>query len=93
MVVQLLRLHVSTAGGMGSIPGGGAKVLFTVKCSQKIYMYNKNKHMVGGRKSKSKGLEAPVNMATVQLVKGAQHQVQWKGMQGLDYVQSHQYGM
>ena len=50
MVVQWLGLHASTAGGVGSIPGGGAKVLFTVKCSptlkkkKNIYIYNKNKY-------------------------------------------------
>ena len=69
MVVQWLGLHASTAGGVGSIPGGGAKVLFTVYCSpppQNIYIIKIN--IVGGRQSKSKGLEAPVNMATVQLV-------------------------
>ena len=70
MVVQWLGLHVSTAGGVGSIPGGGAKVLFTVKCSPppKKYIYIIKINIVGGRQRKSKGLEAPVNMATVQLV-------------------------
>ena len=34
-VVQWLRLHASTAGGVGSIPGQGTKILHTVQHGQK----------------------------------------------------------
>ena len=33
-MVQWLRLHASTAGGMGLIPGRGTKVLNAMRCSQ-----------------------------------------------------------
>ena len=33
--VQWLRLHASIAGGMGSIPGGGTKILHAVQPGQK----------------------------------------------------------
>ena len=32
LAVQWLRLHASTAGGMGLIPGGGTKILNAVQC-------------------------------------------------------------
>ena len=35
LVVQWLRLHTSSAGGMGSIPGRGTKILHVVQCGQK----------------------------------------------------------
>ena len=35
LAVQWLRLHASTAGGAGSIPGGGTKILHAVWCGQK----------------------------------------------------------
>ena len=34
-VVQWLRLHASTAGGVGSTPGQGTKILHTVQHGQK----------------------------------------------------------
>ena len=34
-VVQWLRLHASTAGGMGSIPGLGTKIPHAAWCGQK----------------------------------------------------------
>ena len=33
LVVQWLELHASTAGGMGSVPGWGAKILHAIWCS------------------------------------------------------------
>ena len=36
LAVQLLRLCASTAGGVGSIPGRGTKILHAKKCGQKI---------------------------------------------------------
>ena len=35
LVVQWVGLHVSTAGGPGSIPGGGTKILQAARHSQK----------------------------------------------------------
>ena len=35
LVVHWLRLHTNTAGGMGSIPGQGTKILYATECSQK----------------------------------------------------------
>ena len=35
LTVQWLRLHASTAGGVGSIPGPGTKILHAKWCSQK----------------------------------------------------------
>ena len=35
-MVQQLRLHTSTAGGVGSICGWGPKIPHTAQCSQKI---------------------------------------------------------
>ena len=35
LVVQWLRLHASNTGGLGSIPGWGAKILHAVWCGQK----------------------------------------------------------
>ena len=35
LVVQWLRLHASTAGGMGSIPGWGTKMLHALQCGKK----------------------------------------------------------
>ena len=35
LVVQWLRLHASTAGDMGSIPGQGTKILHYMQCGQK----------------------------------------------------------
>ena len=35
LVVQRLRLHASTVGGTGSIPGWGTKILHAAWCSQK----------------------------------------------------------
>ena len=35
LVVKSLGLHASTAGGMGSIPGWGTKILQAAQCSQK----------------------------------------------------------
>ena len=34
-MAQCLKLHVSTAGGMGLIPGEGTKILHATHCSQK----------------------------------------------------------
>ena len=34
LAVQWLRLHASNAGGAGSIPGRGSKVLHAVQCGQ-----------------------------------------------------------
>ena len=35
LVVQWLRLRAPTAGGMGSIPGWGTKILHAACCGQK----------------------------------------------------------
>ena len=35
LVVQWLRLHESTAGGVGSIPGWGTKISHATQCGQK----------------------------------------------------------
>ena len=35
-MVQRLRLHASTAGCLGSIPGQGTKILPPMGCSQKV---------------------------------------------------------
>ena len=35
LAVQWLRLHASTAGGMGSIPGRGTKIPHAARCGQK----------------------------------------------------------
>ena len=35
--VQWLRLHTSTAGGTGSVPGQGTKILHPVPGGQKIF--------------------------------------------------------
>ena len=35
LVVQLLGLHTSTAGGTGSIPGQGSKILHTSQLGKK----------------------------------------------------------
>ena len=35
LVVHWLRLHASSAGGMGSVPGQGTKILCAMQCSQK----------------------------------------------------------
>ena len=35
LAVQWLSLHASTAGGMGSIPGGGTKIPDATWCGQK----------------------------------------------------------
>ena len=35
LVVQWLGLHASTAGGMGSIPGQGTKILYATQHGQK----------------------------------------------------------
>ena len=36
LVVQWLRFHVSTAGGEGSIPGQGTKILHAIQCGPKF---------------------------------------------------------
>lgn len=36
LVVQWFTLHVSTAGGIGSVPGQGVKTPWAAWCSQKI---------------------------------------------------------
>ena len=36
LVVQWLRFHTSTAGGMGSIPSQGAKIPYAVRPKNKI---------------------------------------------------------
>ena len=36
LVVQWFTLHVSTAGGTGSVPGQGTKIPRAARCSQKI---------------------------------------------------------
>ena len=41
LVVQWLRLCASTAGGMGSIPGQGIKILHGLWCSQKTNQQTK----------------------------------------------------
>ena len=45
-MVQWLRLHASTAGGRGSIPGRGTKIPHAVRHSQKI-KENKTKQNLG----------------------------------------------
>ena len=35
LAVQWLRLHASTTGGMGLIPGQGTKILHATQCGQK----------------------------------------------------------
>jgi len=47
-VVQWLRHHTSTAGGMGSIPGLGTKVLYAMRPTKEKKNRNKdNKIPVG----------------------------------------------
>ena len=36
LAVQWLRFHVLTTDGLGSVPGGGAKILYAAQHSQKI---------------------------------------------------------
>ena len=36
LVVQWLGFHASTAGGAGSVPGGGTKMPHATQCSQEI---------------------------------------------------------
>ena len=43
LAVQQLRLHASTAGCAGSIPGQGTKILHAAWRSQKVKIKNKNK--------------------------------------------------
>ena len=42
LVVQLLGLHTSTAGGTGSIPGQGSKILHTSQLGKKKETEKKN---------------------------------------------------
>ena len=43
LVVQWLRICTSTAGGIGSIPGQGTKILHAMQCSEKKKKINKTK--------------------------------------------------
>ena len=43
MVVQWWRLHTSTAGGIGSVPGWGTKIPHAMQPSQKKKEYTKIK--------------------------------------------------
>ena len=43
LAVQWLRLHVSIAGGVGSIPSWGIKILLATQRSQKQTNKQKNK--------------------------------------------------
>ena len=43
LVAQWLRLHTSTAGGAGSIPGRGTKISHAVQHSQKILKKKRKK--------------------------------------------------
>ena len=47
LVVQRLRLQASNAGGVGSIPGQGTKILHAVQCGQ-IKKNNNNKKTANG---------------------------------------------
>ena len=40
---QWIRLHASTAGGEGSIPGQGTKILHAMQCSQRKRLKKKNR--------------------------------------------------
>ena len=50
LAVQWLRLHASTARGMGSITGWGTMIPHAAQCSQKRRRY----HISGGRLFKKK---------------------------------------
>ena len=45
MAVQWLRLHASRAGGAGSIPGWGSRILHAVQCSQNVIKKKKKKEL------------------------------------------------
>ena len=41
LAVQWLRLHASITGGKSSVPGQGAKILYTVHAAKKIHTFFK----------------------------------------------------
>ena len=52
LVVQWLRRHASTVGGVGSIPGGGAKIPHAMQCSlgkkkKKVFKQARGPGMLG----------------------------------------------
>ena len=54
-MVQWLRVHASTAGGMGSIPGQGTKILHAAQCEKKRKKEReRKKERREGRKKESK---------------------------------------
>ena len=48
LTVQWLRLRVSTAGGMGLIPGHGIRILQAMQRSQKKLLKKKKKRLLHG---------------------------------------------
>ena len=54
LAVQWLRLQVSTAGGMGLIPGWGTKILHAMQMMKKIKKAEKLRHSQIKKKKKKK---------------------------------------
>ena len=46
LVVQRLKVHTSSASGMGSIPGGGTKIPYTTQHGKKKKKINENDKML-----------------------------------------------
>ena len=44
LAVQWLKLHTPSAGGMGSVPGRGTKILHAARSGQKKQKNKKNKY-------------------------------------------------
>ena len=57
LVVQWLRLHVSTAGGMGLIPGQGPKILYAVVQQKQKTKKEEDNVMRRQRGAESKALD------------------------------------
>ena len=79
LALQRLRLHASTAGGMGSILGGGTNILHAVQPKYK----NKNKLKTGGSISEHLVL-TPMSAGAGLLVTTA---LGWAWLQAIGLVQ------
>ena len=66
--VQWLRLRPSTAGGTGSIPGQGTKILHTTRHSQKM-------------REREKGREKEMDMAGTKSARTSEEGGGWRGEQ------------